>query len=78
MAVSGAPLAWAFAPSLARPWGTRGPGRPAWPRGREGNEIKVCPVRPPSLSTIRADGLLGAIRLGKIAPRPGDLMASPA
>ncbi|GMN75250.1 hypothetical protein TIFTF001_056666 [Ficus carica] len=77
MAVSGAPLAWAFAPSLAHPWGALGPGRPAWLRGR-GDEIKVCPVRPPSHSTIRADGLLGAIRLGKIAPRPGDLMASPA
>lgn len=34
MAVTSAPLASAFAPSLARPTGERGPGRPAWPRGR--------------------------------------------
>ena len=30
------PLAWAFAPSLARTMCARGPGRPAWPRGLGG------------------------------------------
>ena len=41
-------------------------------------DVKVSPVRPSSLPTIRADGTLGAIRLGEIAPRTGDLLASPA